>query len=155
MLRIGNSIDIHNLTKENNCQQKLGGVLFEADYKIVAHSDGDVILHAVSESILGALCLGDLGEHFSDKDPNNKNLDSIKILEYALNKMNELNYEIVNIDLSVVTDLIMLADKKEKIKIFLQKYLGTKNINLKATRFEDKKILKIACFSNVLLSKKN
>ncbi|GAA5414898.1 2-C-methyl-D-erythritol 2,4-cyclodiphosphate synthase [Ureaplasma ceti] len=153
MFKIGNSIDNHNLVPETT-QQKLGGIIFETQYKVVAHSDGDVILHAVAESILGALGLGDLGEHFSDTDVKNKNLDSEIILEKALSLMDERGYMVSNLDLTVVCDLIMFKDKKSLIKAYLQTKLQTENINVKATRFEDKTLLKITCFCGVLLNKK-
>lgn len=153
MLRIGNSIDIHNLIVDK-CMQKLGGVSFESEFKVQAHSDGDVILHAVSEAILGALGLGDLGEHFSDQLKSTEDMDSEIILDYSLNKMNESNFELVNLDLSVVCDKIIFLNKKEQIKNFLIKKFNNSHINIKATRFEDKTNMKISCFCSLLLESK-
>ncbi|MEG1010108.1 MAG: 2-C-methyl-D-erythritol 2,4-cyclodiphosphate synthase, partial [Clostridia bacterium] len=76
MLLIGHSVDIHKLEYKVNTLQKLGGIEFLLNYEIVAHSDGDIILHSIAEAILGALGLEDLGHYFSDKDDNNKNLNS-------------------------------------------------------------------------------
>ena len=153
MLRIGNSIDIHNLEFCENSKQKLGGCLFDTNWKVVAHSDGDVIFHALAESILGALGLGDLGEHFSDKDPKNKNLDSLKILDFAISQLKKGDWQIQNIDLTVICELIYFKDKKQQIKSFLQQYLNCEFINIKATRFEENDCKKIVCQSTILLSK--
>lgn len=150
--RIGHGIDYHNLIYKKNNQQKLGGVEFLLDYKVLAHSDGDVIIHSISNAILGALNCGDIGEWFSDKDDQNKNLDSLKILDFVNKKCHDLNFKIINIDLTVVTDCIYMQDKKIEIKNFLQKYLST-FVNVKATRFESNNDKKIKCYSICLLSK--
>ena len=153
MYKIGNSTDVHNLIYQPNSLQKLGGCEFRSDYVVQAHSDGDVILHALAESVLGALCLGDLGDHFGDKDPNNKNLNSIKILDYALEHMKQMNYQINNVDLTIICEKIFFKDKKKIIKDFLVNYLKCDFINIKATRFEEKENNKIVCQSTVLLTK--
>lgn len=153
MLKIGHSVDYHNLIPVKNGRQKLGGILFESDYCIVAHSDGDIILHTVSEAIMGALGIGDLGQWFSDEDPKNKNMDSLEILNFCVRKCSEMNYTIINIDLSIVTDVISFKDKKEKIQQFLSGLLHTE-INIKASRFEQNCATRIKCYCVCLLMNK-
>lgn len=149
---IGNSIDIHKLIKKES-NVFLGGISFKEKYEVIAHSDGDVILHAVSESILGALSLGDLGEHFSDIDPKNKDMSSNKILEYTLNLMDKKGYQISNIDITLISEHIFMKEKKETIKKNLVELLKTNNVSLKATRWEEDRLF-IQCNSIVLLEKK-
>lgn len=147
---VGHSIDYHNLIPNSNWVQKLGGVSFKVGYQIIAHSDGDIILHVISEAILGALGLGDLGEWFSDTNPDNKNIDSLDILRFALNKCYEHGYAVGNIDVSIVCDAINFKDKKVKIKEFLSNFMQS-NINIKATRFEQNSVSKIKCYCVCLL----
>lgn len=151
MYRIGNSIDIHNLVQSDQ-MQKLAGKLFEVGYKIIAHSDGDIILHAISEAILGALGLGDLGDYFSDNDDKNKNINSEIILDYALNKLKTYNYQIVNLDISIISELIYFKPIKNDLKFQICQLLNTDNVNIKATRFE-KESFQIQCNCAILLKK--
>lgn len=151
MYRIGNSIDIHNLVQSDQ-MQKFAGKLFEVGYKIIAHSDGDIILHAISEAILGALGLGDLGDYFSDNDDKNKNINSEIILDYALNKLKTYNYQIVNLDISIISELIYFKPIKNDLKFQICQLLNTDNVNIKATRFE-KESFQIQCNCAILLKK--
>lgn len=151
MYRIGNSIDIHNLVQSDQ-MQKLAGKLFEVGYKIIAHSDGDIILHAISEAILGALGLGDLGDYFSDNDDKNKNINSEIILDYALNKLKTYNYQIVNLDISIISELIYFKPIKNDLKFQICQLLNTDNVNIKATIFE-KESFQIQCNCAILLKK--
>lgn len=153
-IKIGFSVDYHNLVKDNNHEQYLGGLSFKLNYKIVAHSDGDIIIHALSEAILGALGLGDLGDWFSDTDSSNKGRNSMEMLDFCLNKCKELNYVISNADITLVSDVIFLKENKRKISEFLSNHLNTQ-VNLKATRFEDNCENKIKCYCSCLLINKN
>lgn len=148
---IGNAVDIHKLTK-NTTKQKIGGILVNSDFKVDAHSDGDVVFHAISEAILGALSLGDLGEYFSDKDSKNKDLDSLKILEFALNEMKNKEYRIVNVDITIICEYIYLKEWKPKIKTNLISLLKTSNVAIKATRWEENRPY-IQCNCVLLLEK--
>ena len=151
MYRIGFSTDIHNLEVSDK-PQKLGSILYKLGYKVIAYSDGDIILHAISESILGALGLGDLGEHFSDSNKDNKNIDSLEILNYSLNKMKLLSYEIANIDITLICELIYMKLIKGEIRDKLSLLLNSSNINIKATRYE-KECNQIQCNCAILLKK--
>ena len=150
MYLIGQGIDQHKLVKKTNSTIVLGGVKIKSNYKIVAHSDGDVVLHSLSNAVLGCVQGGDIGEHFKDKDPKNKNLNSSKILKFCLKKLNKA--KIVNVDLTIQCEDIILKDLKKQIKQNLTKLLNCKNVNVKATRFEQKSDL-IACYSIVLINK--
>lgn len=151
--KIGQGIDIHNI-KDKKCFQKLGGVEFALDYQIEAHSDGDIIIHSICSAICGALSLSDIGTYFSDNDKKNKNLDSIKMLDYFLKAMELENYEIGNIDVTIICEKIYFKNLKEKILVNLKKILQTNFISLKATRFE-KDIMQIQCNTVLFLKEKN
>jgi len=96
MYRIGFGNDIHRL--EKNKPLILGGVRLDSDFGAVGHSDADALLHAVTDAILGALALGDIGSHFSDKDERWKNADSIMFLSEAVWLMKEKGFSVVNVD---------------------------------------------------------
>ena len=89
LTRSGIGFDLHKY--EDGSGMILGGYSIKCDYKIIAHSDGDVLLHSIADSILGASGLGDIGKYFSDQDDKNKNLDSSEIIKFCLEKLNELN----------------------------------------------------------------
>lgn len=94
--RIGFSKDIHQLAPKQVLM--LGGVNIPSPVGCIAHSDGDVLLHAIAEAILGALALGDLGTHFSDKNAAIKGMSSSIIIEHVLEKMTNRGYRIANVD---------------------------------------------------------
>jgi len=112
--------------------------LLECDYEIEAHSDGDVLLHSIADSILGAAALGDIGIFFSDKDPSNKGLDSKKIIDFCLEKINKMNLEIHNIDATIICESPKISPHRKKIIESLSKILkiSKSNIGLKATTSE-------------------
>lgn len=134
-IKIGQGIDIHNIKKTNSIQ-KMGGEQFNLGYKIEAHSDGDIILHAISSALSGALGENDIGYYFSDKDKKNKGLDSKNILNFFLEKMKEKNYKISNIDITIISNEIMINPIKEILIKSLKKLIGIDDISIKGTRFE-------------------
>ena len=95
-MRIGFGNDIHKL--ENDKPLIIGGIEIPSDFGAVGHSDADVLLHAVTDAILGALALGDIGSHFSDKDERWKGANSLIFLREAMRLLEERNYRIANID---------------------------------------------------------
>lgn len=155
MYLIGNGVDIHKIKKTNRMlPQKLAGSLFDIEYNIDAHSDGDIIIHAISNSILGALSLNDIGTYFSDTSRRTKDMDSKIILNRALQEMRSRNYHIHNVDLTIVCEKIIFRNMKERIKECLIELLGTENISVKATRFEqDLELIQVNC--SLLLKKDN
>lgn len=149
MFLVGQGIDIHKLEQKNKTLQKLGGVEFTLDYKIIAHSDGDIILHTIANAILGALSLEDIGYYFPDNDSKNKNLDSFIIANFALKEMKKRNMRINNLDITIISEHIYFRNIKNRIKNNLITFLNTTNISLKATRWEEDKNL-IQC--NVIIT---
>lgn len=107
MYRVGFSKDIHRLVSGRPLI--LAGVHVPFNLGEDAHSDGDVVYHAISESILGALALGDLGHHFPPEDESLKNMDSALIMKKAISLMKEKGYELVNVDIHIVLEKPRLA----------------------------------------------
>ena len=95
-IRIGQAVDIHQLVEGRKLI--LGGVEIEHTKGLLGHSDADVLAHAIGESILGALALGDLGKHFPDTDPKYKGANSLVLLGHIYDMMDEMGYQIGNVD---------------------------------------------------------
>ncbi len=154
---VGIGYDIHRIIKTNKSNLlKLGGAKIKSNVKVISHSDGDVILHAITDSILGALSLRDIGTYF----PNNKrnfNRNSIDFLNYALNKMNLKKMMINNIDLMIVSEEPKINPHFKNILDSISKKLNTSkdNITIKATTNEKSGLIGkgdfIACWSNISL----
>ncbi len=136
MIRIGQSTDIHPL-KEGR-PLILGGVHIEHPFGCDGHSDADALVHAIAESILGALALGDLGKHFPDNDSRYKGINSLSLLEEVVNKMKGLNYRIGNIDSIILIEKPKIAPHIPRMKEILTKILEIEEnqLNIKATRGE-------------------
>lgn len=131
MYKIGYAEDIHRLVKGRKLY--LGGINIPFEKGEDAHSDGDVVLHAVSESILGALALGDLGTHF----PNTaeyKDIDSKLILEKCINLMHENGYQINNIDVSIIIEKPRLQPYIMEMRKTISSIIDTSidNVSIKA-----------------------
>lgn len=133
MFRIGQSTDIHPL-KEGR-KLILGGVEIPHKYGLDGHSDADVLLHAITEAILGALSLNDLGCLFPDTDKKYKDISSLVLLEEVYKVMNEKGYKINNIDSLVIIEEPKLRPYIDEMKNNIAKVLNTDvaNINVKAT----------------------
>lgn len=157
--RIGFSVDIHQLSEGNGIY--VGGIYIPCNKKSVAHSDGDCLLHAIAESILGALALGDLGKFFPPSDESIKGIASSKIAEFAVSKMFEQNYKINNIDCSIVLESPKLAKYMDEIKTNIAKLLFTNITNVSIKAGTNEKIGElgqgkaIQCFSTVMLVSDN
>lgn len=136
-MRIGQSTDIHQLA--NGLPLILGGVKIEESKKgSVAHSDGDVLTHAIIESIIGALSLGDIGKHFSDKEDKNYKRSSLDMLSETKLIMESKKYKVVNIDALVMIEKPMLAKYINLMRKNISECLNISidDINIKATRGE-------------------
>lgn len=107
MYRIGHGYDVHRLSE--NRKLIIGGVDIPYEKGLLGHSDADVLVHAVMDSILGALALGDIGHLFPDNDDNYKNADSIKLLEKVCQVMENEGYKIGNIDATIIAQKPKLA----------------------------------------------
>ncbi len=114
MYRIGFSEDIHQIKKGRKLF--LGGVFLENVDGLDGHSDADVVLHAVGESILGALALGDLGKHFPDTDSQYKDISSSVLVKHIVSLMKEKGFEINNIDIQVGCSTVKLANHIEEMR---------------------------------------
>lgn len=138
MYRIGNGIDFHKLEINLNRPLILGGIECESEFALVGHSDADIILHAISDAILGALALGDIGQYFPDTDPSLKNIDSKMILVKCLELMKEKNFDLVNIDCTVIGERPKIAPLKDRITKSLSNLLNLPLdcISVKATTTE-------------------
>jgi 2-C-methyl-D-erythritol 2,4-cyclodiphosphate synthase len=114
MLRIGFGSDIHRLVE--NRPLILGGVEIPAEKGAFGHSDADALLHAVTDAIFGALALGDIGSHFSDKDARWKNADSFMFLSEAVRLMKEKGFRVVNVDSVIGLEKPKLRPHIQKIR---------------------------------------
>ena len=130
--RIGNGYDIHRL--EEGRKLILGGVVIPYEKGFVAHSDGDALIHAIIDALLGALALGDIGSHFPDNDEQYKNIDSSILLKKVLKLINDQNYEIVNLDTNIIAQKPKLAPYISKIveSLALLTNLNKNQISIKA-----------------------
>lgn len=97
----------------------LGGVLIESEFGLDGHSDADILLHAITDSLLGALALGDIGMHFPDTDPHWKGAESMQFLLHAHSLVAEKGYEIVNLDTTVILERPKLKDYRVKIREYI------------------------------------
>ncbi len=133
---VGNGIDIHEF--EPNKKMVLGGIEIESPFGFKAHSDGDVLIHSVIDSLLGACGAGDIGEFFPDTDPKYKGADSKKLLNYIIKFISNIGYEIVNIDVTILMEEPKINPHKQAIKSKMSELLNIEKqkINIKATTSE-------------------
>ena len=136
MIRIGQSSDIHRLVE--NRKLILGGVEIEHNLGLLGHSDADVLLHAISEAMLGALALGDLGKHFPDTDPKWEGVSSLIILNEVKKMIEEKGYHVVNVDSLILIERPKMAPHIDKMRENIAKALeiDINQVSVKATRGE-------------------
>ena len=106
-MRIGIGYDVHRLV--HGCPLVLGGVMIDSEWGLEGHSDADVLLHAVGDALLGALALGDLGQHFPDTDPRYRGISSALLLEKVISMVHEHAYRLHNIDAVIIAQKPRLA----------------------------------------------
>ena len=135
-IRIGHGYDVHQLVEGR--ELVLGGVTVPHVYGLLGHSDADVLLHAICDSILGALGLGDIGTHFPDSDHQYAGADSRELLRVVAELMRQNSYHIGNLDATVVAQAPKLSPYLQKMKENIAVDLGCKltHINIKATTTE-------------------
>ena len=135
-MRVGMGYDVHKLVE--NRKLILGGVEIQHEKGLLGHSDADVLLHAIMDSILGALALGDIGKHFPDTDEKYKGEDSMKLLEFVYNLIKEKGYAIGNLDATIIAQEPKMAPHIQTMRANIAKVLNTDidNINVKATTEE-------------------
>ena len=132
-MRIGQGYDVHRIKPGQG--MILGRVAIECDYSIEAHSDGDIIVHALIDALLGAAAYGDLGTYFPSEDETMKDISSFSMLSSVLNKLKDDSYKIINIDLTYVGQVPKLITYREEIRNNLSKFMNIniENISCKAT----------------------
>ena len=135
-LRIGHGYDVHRLCE--NRKLIIGGVDIPYEKGLLGHSDADVLLHAISDALLGAAALGDIGKHFPDKDPAYKDADSLKLLAEVGKLLKEKGYTPSNIDSTVIAQAPKLAPHIEKMRENIAFALGMEkdSVSVKATTEE-------------------
>ena len=113
-MRVGNGFDIHSF--EAGTQIALGGVTIPFNRGIRAHSDGDVLLHALIDGILGAINAGDIGKHFPDDDEKYKDADSLDLLRHVETLMSSARFSLVNMDATIILEKPKLSSYLDKMK---------------------------------------
>jgi 2-C-methyl-D-erythritol 2,4-cyclodiphosphate synthase len=135
-MRIGHGYDVHKLVP---CRDLiLGGVKIEYELGLLGHSDADVLLHAVSDAMLGAAGLGDIGKHFPDTDPQYKGADSLELLRQVANKVAAKGYRVSNVDVTMIAQAPKLRPHIPQMERNIADALGIglDRVNVKATTEE-------------------
>ena len=135
-MRIGHGYDVHRLTEGRALI--LGGVRIGYEKGLLGHSDADVLLHAVSDALLGAAGLGDIGRHFPDTDPKYKGADSLELLRQVAGKIAAAGYRVGNVDVTMIAQRPRLKDYIPQMEANIAAALGVEpgRINVKATTEE-------------------
>lgn len=135
-MRIGHGYDVHRFGEGDHIT--LGGVQIPFDFGFIAHSDGDVLLHAICDALLGACALGDIGRHFPDTDPTYKGADSRQLLRHVMVLVAEKGWRVINLDCTVIAQAPKLSPYVETMRgaiaSDLQADIGA--VNVKATTTE-------------------
>jgi 2-C-methyl-D-erythritol 2,4-cyclodiphosphate synthase len=135
-MKVGSGFDVHAFGPGSFVM--LGGVRVPHTAGVVAHSDGDVVLHAVCDALLGAAGLGDIGQHFSDKDPKWKGADSAQFVTAVLTMLTERDLRVGNCDVTVIAEAPKVGPVRDPMRRRLAELLGVsaENVNIKATTTE-------------------
>jgi 2-C-methyl-D-erythritol 2,4-cyclodiphosphate synthase len=136
-MRIGNGYDVHKLVAGRKLI--LGGVDVPHIKGLLGHSDADVLLHALSDAILGAIGEGDIGRHFPDTDPTYKGADSIKLLRHVMALADAKGFRVGNVDTTIVAQRPKLASFIPQMRLNIARALATEEerVNVKATTTEE------------------
>lgn len=135
-MKVGSGFDVHAFGPGDSVM--LGGVRVPHSAGVVAHSDGDVVLHALCDALLGAAGLGDIGQHFSDKDPRWKGADSAQFVTAVLKMLAERNLRVGNADVTVIAEAPKVGPVREAMRRQVAELLAVspENVNIKATTTE-------------------
>ncbi len=135
-MRVGLGYDVHRLTKDR--ELILGGVKIPYEKGLLGHSDADVLLHAIMDALLGGAALGDIGRHFPDTDPAYKGISSMKLLEHVGGLLEQENYQIINIDATIIAQKPKMAPHiPQMVKNVAEALkLAESQVNIKATTEE-------------------
>ncbi|WP_085246789.1 2-C-methyl-D-erythritol 2,4-cyclodiphosphate synthase [Gilliamella mensalis] len=158
-MRIGHGFDVHKFGGEGPII--LAGVKIPYQYGLIAHSDGDVVLHAIIDALIGALALGDIGKLFPDTDPKYKGIDSRILLKEVYILVQQKGYELVNLDTTIIAQEPKMRPHVDQMRVNIAEDLNVHfdQISVKATTTEQLGFTGrkegIACQAVVLLSKKS
>ena len=135
-MRIGHGYDVHRLVEGRDLV--LGGVKIDYEKGLLGHSDADVLLHAVSDALLGAAGLGDIGKHFPDTDPQYKGADSLMLLRVVAQRVQEAGYRVSNIDVTMIAQRPKLMHHIPQMVVNIADAVGidASRVNVKATTEE-------------------
>jgi 2-C-methyl-D-erythritol 2,4-cyclodiphosphate synthase len=133
-MRVGTGFDVHEFGMGSFVM--LAGVKVPHTQGVVAHSDGDVVLHALCDALLGAAGLGDIGQHFRNDDPRWKGADSSVFVHAVLEMLSVRRLRVVNADVTVIAESPRLGPHREAMRARLAELLGTSDVNVKATTTE-------------------
>jgi len=158
-IRVGSGHDTHRLAEGRSLV--LGGVRVDHTRGLVGHSDADVVLHAVTDALLGAAGLGDIGDHFPDTDPKNKDADSSRFVTEAVRLLNHHGWRAVNLDLTIFAQEPKLGPVKRQIRDNVARLVGlpADSVNVKAKTGEQVGHIgrgeAIGCHTVVLISRQD
>jgi 2-C-methyl-D-erythritol 2,4-cyclodiphosphate synthase len=135
-MRIGHGFDAHRFGEGDSVT--IGGISIPHSQGLIAHSDGDVLIHAICDAILGAMALGDIGKHFPDNDPAFKNIDSAELLKSVMQSANKKGYVVGNLDCTVIAQAPRLGAHISAMQTKLAGLLNVEvdAVNVKATTTE-------------------
>ena len=135
-MRIGHGFDAHRFGEGDTVT--IGGIAIPHSQALIAHSDGDVLIHAICDAILGAIALGDIGKHFPDNDPAFKNIDSAELLKSVMQSANNKGYVVGNLDCTVIAQAPRLGAHIPAMQTKLSGLLNIEvdAVNVKATTTE-------------------
>lgn len=154
-VRVGQGFDIHPFSDDPARRLVLGGVVFDGERGLAGHSDADAIAHAVTDALLGAAGLGDIGQHFPDTDPALEGADSISLLRQAVADVRAAGWEPGNVDCTVVLEAPKLAGRRDEVQRRLSDAVGAP-VTVKGKRAEGLGALGrregIACFAVALVT---
>ncbi len=135
-MRIGHGFDVHAFTTGDSIT--LGGINIPYTRSLLAHSDGDVVLHALCDALLGAVGLGDIGIHFPDTDNKWKGVASSLLMQEVIKKIDRLNYKVVNADITIIAQAPKLSPHMQQMKLSVAQMMeiNESQLNVKATTTE-------------------
>ena len=155
-VRCGQGFDIHRFSDDPTRRMVLGGCTFDGVIGLHGHSDADAVAHAVTDALLGAAGLGDIGEHFPDTDPQWKGADSMAMLGHVVGLVHAEGWRIGNVDCSVVAEAPKLAPRRDEMQAKLSAVVGAP-VTVKGRRAEGLGALGrregIACWSVAVISR--
>jgi len=155
-VRVGQGFDLHPFSDDPDRPLVLGGVRFDGERGLAGHSDADAIAHAVTDALLGAAGLGDIGQHFPDTDPELAGADSLDLLRRAVADVRAAGWEPGNVDCTVVLEAPKLAPRRDEVELRLSDAVGAP-VTVKGKRAEGLGALGrregIACFAVALVAR--